>query len=174
MELTTDIILQGTAWNTAIEKLSNIFSTRTNYSIFLLCTAIGIMYDKRISKPEENGEETKNVPRNVLQNNDNGKLDFMYQAAILTTLTENITEEQRLELAFGDDEKDNNNQNKNGNKKMALLVEFANYGVTELVKYIGETQLESMDNIKDFLESTVEGRNFDIDALPDDVLLDDE
>ena len=51
---------------------------------------------------------------------------------------------------------------------MALLVEFANYGVTELVKYIGETQLESMDNIKDFLESTVEGRNFDIDALPDD------
>ena len=29
-----------------------------------------------------------------------------------------------------------------------------------------------MENIKNFLVSTVEGRNLDIDALPDDILLD--
>ena len=37
---------------------------------------------------------------------------------------------------------------------------------------MGDTTLETMNNLKDFLESSVEGRNFDIDALPDDILLD--
>lgn len=31
MELTTDVLLKGTAWNTAIEHLGKIFKTRTNY-----------------------------------------------------------------------------------------------------------------------------------------------
>jgi hypothetical protein len=31
-----------------------------------------------------------------------------------------------------------------------------------------------MENIKNFLLSTVEVRNLDIDALPDDILLDEE
>ena len=30
-----------------------------------------------------------------------------------------------------------------------------------------------IDSIRDFLVSTIEGRNFDIDALPDDILLDE-
>ena len=30
-----------------------------------------------------------------------------------------------------------------------------------------------MENIKNFLVATVEGRNLDIDALPDDLLLED-
>ena len=57
--------------------------------------------------------------------------------------------------------------------KPGFLAEFANYGVTELVKHIGKTPIESMDSIRDFLVSTIEGRNFDIDALPDDILLDE-
>ena len=32
---------------------------------------------------------------------------------------------------------------------------------------------DNEENIKNFLTSTVEGRNLDIDALPDDLLLDD-
>ena len=92
MEIKSDIPLKGTAWNTAISNLSEIFATRTNYSLFMLCLSIGVMYDKRIESPEENGEETRSVPRNVISNNDNGKLDFCFQAAILSTLTEKITE----------------------------------------------------------------------------------
>lgn len=161
MEIKSDIPLKGTAWNTAISNLSEIFTTRTNYSLFMLCLSIGVMYDKRIENPEENGEETRSVPRNVISNNDNGKLDFCFQAAILSTLTETITEEQRLELAFGE---------KSDFNKISFLLSFANFGAEKLASLVGDTPLESMDNIKNFMVSTVEGRNLEIDALPIDEL----
>lgn len=162
MEITTDIALKGTEWAKAVENLSPIFRTRTRYSLYMLALSIGIMYDKRIEKPEENGEEPTSVPRNVLQNNDNGKLDFMFQAAILSTSTESMSEDERLNLAFGE---------KTDFKRLDFLTQYANFGVTKLNECIGESILETMDNIKNFLFSTVEGRNLDIDSLPDDILL---
>lgn len=166
MEITSDIQLKGTAWNDAIIGLSEIFTTRTHYSLFMLALSIGIMYDKRIEAPEGNGEEVKSVPRNVINNNDNGKLDFYFQAAILSTLTENLTEEERLELAFGENSDFN---------KLAFLVQYANYGATKLANLVGSTTLETMDNVKNFMVSTVEGRNFEIDALPlDDLVIFEE
>ena len=161
MEITTDISLKGTAWNIAIENLSDIFKTRPNYMIYMLSLSIGIMYDKRVLEPEENGEDVKSVPRNVINNNDNGKLDFYFQAAILSTLTETLDEEERLELAFGEKAEFN---------KVSFLVSFANFGVEKLVEQLGDNELETMESIKNFLVSTVEGRNFDIDALPIDDL----
>jgi len=165
MELTTDVSLRGTAWNTAIDNLSLIFRTRTHYSLYMLALAIGVMYDRRIERPEENGEDVRNVPRNVLQNNDNGKLDFIFQAAILSTTTEQFSEEERLDLAFGE---------KSDFKKIDFLTQFANFGITKLVELLGNSSVETMDNIKNFLVSTVEGRNLDIDALPDELLLEEE
>ncbi|MCC8174482.1 MAG: hypothetical protein LIO65_09035 [Odoribacter sp.] len=165
MEVTTDIMLRGTAWNTAIANLSSIFTTRTHYSIFMLSLSIGVMYDKRIENPQEDGEEPKSVPRNVIRNNDNGKLDFIFQAAILSTSTEDLKEDERLNLAFGDTV---------DFKKIDFLTQFANFGVTKLVELVGASDEESMENIKNFLASTVEGNNFDIDSLPDEILLDDE
>lgn len=165
MEITTDVYLRGTAWNRAIDELSSIFKTRTHYMLYILSLTIGIMYDQRIEKPVEENEEVKSVPRNVIRNNDNGKLDFMFQAAILSTTTEDFSEEERLDLAFGE---------KTEFKRIDFLTQFANFGVTKLVELIGDTPLESMENIKNFLFSTVEGRNLDIDALPDDILLDEE
>lgn len=162
MEITTDVLLRGAEWDRAISSLGEIFKTRTNYSIYMLCVAIGIMYDKRIEKPEENNEEPRTVPRNVLQNNDNGKLDFIFQAAILSTKTEDFSEEERLNLAFGE---------KSDFNRMAFITQFANFGVTKLTELIGASTIESMENIKNFFSSTVEGRNFDIDTLPDDILL---
>ena len=166
MEITTDINLRGTVWNVAIEKLSEIFKTRPNYMVYMLSLSIGIMYDQRVDKlPAEEGEDVKTVPRNVIRNNDNGKLDFMFQAAILSTTTEQFSEEERLDLAFGE---------KTDFKKIDFLTQFANFGVTKLVEQIGETAIESMECIKNFLVSTVEGRNLEIDALPDDILLNED
>ena len=167
MEITTDIHLKGNAWNKAITNLSDIFAGRPHYSLFMLGLAIGIMYDKRIGVPEDDGEDsTKDVPRNVIRNNDNGKLDFCFQAAILSTLTEAFSEDERLELAFGE---------KTDFNKIGFLLEFANYGATKLAELVGSTPLESMDNIKNFMVATVEGRNFEIDALDfDDIDLFDE
>lgn len=156
MEIRSDIRLKGIAWDTAINKLSNIFSTRTNYTIFMLSLAIGIMYDKRVTKLEEGSEDEHSVSRNVINNNDNGKLDFYFQTAILTTTTECISEENRLELAFGDGLEF---------EKANFLMQFANFGVTKLIELIGDTDLESMDKIKNFMVASVEGRNFDIDEL---------
>ncbi len=165
MELTTDVMLRGTAWSNAIDKLSPIFKSRPHYMIYMLAMSIGIMYDQRIERPADGDEDPKSVPRNVLRNNDNGKLDFMFQAAILSTSTESITEEGRLELAFGEKTEFN---------KIGFLTQFANFGVTKLEELIGDSTLESMENMKNFLVSTVEGRNLEIDTLPDDILLSDE
>ncbi len=164
MEITNDIYLRGTIWSKSIDAFSSIFRTRPHYMIFMLALSIGIMYDKRISKPSGDTDNIKTVPRNVIRNNENGNLDFMFQAAILTTRTENFSEEERLELAFGE---------KSDFNKMSFLLEYANYGITKLYEQKGETDLESMTNIKDFLTSTVKGNNFEINALPDDVLLED-
>lgn len=167
MVIKSDINLKGTAWSEAIEKLSSIFATRTHYSLFMLCLAIGIMYDKRSEEPEDNGEEVKSVPRNIVNNNDNGKLDFYFQAAILSTLTEQFSEDERLELAFGENAEFN---------KIGFLTSYANFGATKLISLIGSTEIETMDNIKNFFVSTIEGRNFEIDPLPveDLVLTDDD
>ena len=158
MEITTDIALRSTAWDQAIDALSPLFKPRSQYSIYMLALSIGIMYDRRIASDED---YRHSVPRNVLQNNDNGKLDFMFQAAILSTTTESFTEDERLELAFGE---------KTDFKKIDFLTQFSNFGVTKLVEHIGASPIESMENIKNFLAATVEGNNFDIDALPDDLL----
>ena len=88
MEMTRDVYLRGTAWKQASEKLSAIFKRRPHYMLYMLSMAIGIMYDRRIEKLPENGEETISIPRNVFVNNDNGKMGFMFQAAVLSTTTE--------------------------------------------------------------------------------------
>ncbi len=163
MEITSDIILKGEEWDKAMTNLSPIFANRTHYEIFMLSLSVGILYDKRIEKFSETEQYEKTVPRNVLQNNDNGKLDTFFQAAILSTTTESYTEDQRLDLAFGD--KPNPEFN-----KLKFLVEFANFGVTKLNELVGSTTLETMDNIRGFVLQTVEGHNLEIDSLPDDIL----
>lgn len=167
MDFRSDVILKGIAWDQTIRKLSSIFSSRPYFNIYLLSMAIGIMYDKRIEKLEESVDsEPYNVPRTVLiKQNMDGRIDFMYQAAILTSQTVDYDEDQRLEMAFGD--------NVEGIKKIDFLTEFANFGASKLAEKVGSSDLESMENIKNFLVSTLEGRNFDIDALTDEDLYDD-
>lgn len=165
MELTSDVILKGSEWVQAWEALSSIFSTRPNYSIFMLSLSIGIMYDRRIAILAQNSEEDeKTVTRNIIHNNDNGKLDIMFQTAILSTTTETLSEDDRMELAFGE---------KGQFNRIGFLTQFANFGVTKLLELIGTSQLETMENVKNFLVSTVEGRNLEIDSLPDDMLLEE-
>lgn len=164
MEITSDIILKGEEWDKAMTSFSPIFANRPHYEIFMLSLSIGILYDKRIEKLNLVDQFEKTVPRNVLQNNDNGKLDTFFQTAILSTTTENLTEDQRLDLAFGD--KPNPDFN-----KIHFLVQFANFGVTKLNELVGATILETMDNIKNFVVQTVEGRNLEIDSLTDDILI---
>ena len=163
MELTTDIILKSSTWIDCIQKLGGIFKRRTNYDLFMLALSIGIMYDQR-KTCEGSNEGFPSVPRNVLQNNDNGKLDFMFEAAILSTKTVDLDEKNRLELAFGE---------KTDFNKVAFLTEFANYGIEKIAELIGDNDIDTMEKIKGFAASSVEGTNFEIDSLPQDILLED-
>lgn len=171
MVIKSDILLKGFAWDTLIRDLKPIFNTRTNYSLYILCLAIGIMYDQRLAKMEGEEEvEKHSVPRNIISNNDNGKFDFYFQAAILSTTTEDFSEDQRLEYAFGEEDF---LVGKFELRKIEFLTEFANFGATILVEKIGDTNIVSMDQILRFLAATVEGNNLDINALPDDLIYDD-
>ena len=160
MDIRSDVPLRGVAWDTAINNYTGIFEPRTQYMLFMLALAVGIMYDKRIAVPEGSDEyNSRSVPRNVIVSNDHGKLDFYFQAAILSTSTEDLTEEKRLQLAFGDDTE---------YKKIDLMVEFANFGVTKLLEEVGGTPVETMENLMNFLTATVEGHNLEIDALTEE------
>lgn len=164
MVISSDILLRGKEWNVVIDTFSNIFKTRTNFSIYLLALSIGVVYDQRIERLEETGYDVKSVSRTVI-NNEGGMLDHLFEAAILSTTTESFAEERRLDLAF-----DNENTDFN---KIAFLTQFANFGVTKLMELIGDTDEESMENIKNFLVRTFEGENLDIDDIPDDYIVDD-
>ncbi len=160
MDIRSDVPLRGVAWDTAINNYTGIFEPRTQYMLFMLALAVGIMYDKRIAVPEGSDEyNSRSVPRNVIVSNDHGKLDFYFQAAILSTSTEDFSEEQRLQLAFGDDTE---------YKKIDLMVEFANFGITKLLEEVGGTPVETMENLMNFLTATVEGHNLEIDALTEE------
>lgn len=168
MEITTDVILKGEDWARAIDELGDLFNyrNRINYNLFIVSAAIGIMYDEFIEKPAKSEQmNPRFVPRNVLLNEEQetNQLDLMFQTAILNTKKVDLTESERLELAFGD---------KSDFKKLEFLTGFANYGVTKLLDCIGVGELETMDNIRKFLNLTVEGENLEIDDISDEMLFD--
>ncbi len=169
MELITskDVILRGTAWDKAIEAYSSIFKSRPFYNLFLLAASIGIIYDKRIEKLEENGEQPRTLPRNVIDNQEriDHRFDVMAQTVILQSKTLNYSDDERMKIAFDDQDTRVN--------ALDILEEFANFGVTKLVEQIGATEIETMENLKDFLAASVEGSNFDIDSIPDEDILDE-
>ena len=164
IRLKSDIPLKGDAWVNAIDSLSDIFKERTNYNIFLMSTVIGILYDKQIEELTYTDETNAppSVPRNVFNTASSDIFDYLFQTAILTTKTVEYDETERLDLAFNDKRTEYN--------RIQLLVKFANYGVTKLLELVGDDNLETMENIKNFLTSTVEGTNWDIDDLVIDEL----
>lgn len=166
MEMTTtsDVILRGTAWDKAVIAYSDIFKSRPYYNLFILSASIGIIYDIRLDKLPEEGEQPKTLPRNVIDNQEriDRRIDLMAQTAVLNSSTLDYSEEDRLQIAF--DEQDKRIH------ALDLLQQFANFGVTKLVELIGATEIETMENLKDFLVMTAEGVNFDIDSISDEEL----
>lgn len=156
--ITSDVLLKGETWEFVIEKLQpSIF--KTQYGVYALAIAIGIMYDKQLSFAGDD-QEQRYVPRTMLYQRKE-ELEILFQTAILTTDTVDFTEDQRLELAFG------NSKMKDFNE-MQFLTKFANYGATVLKEKIADESIETMENIKNLITSTVEGTNFDLDPLSDD------
>lgn len=166
MEINSDVILKGNNWRIALSKFDKILTQRLQpiYSLYALCISIGIMYDKQLSIGGEDLEEDTplNVPRTVLHPH-NSDLDFMFQTAILTSKNVSFSDEERIKLAF-----DPNCDIKFN--KFDFLTSFANYGVGKLLEHICDDQIETMEHLKEFLASSVEGYNMDLFSIQDDDL----
>lgn len=165
MEITGDVILKGSNWRKALNAFAPFFPQhlQPNYSIYTISIAIGIMYDKQLDiAGEENDVDKENrpsVPRTVLHPHNN-ELDFLFQTAILTSNLVDFAREDRMKLAFSPncDIKFN---------RFEFLTKFANFGVGRLLQEASDDNIETMENIKKFISSTVEGYNYDINTITD-------
>lgn len=168
MEITTDVTLKGGCWRKALEAFAPFFpqSLQPNYSIYAISMSIGIMYDKQLDMAGDETDEERDsrptVPRTVLHPH-NTDLDFLFQSAILTSEWVDFSEEERMKLAFNPscDIKIN---------KLEFLTKFANFGVTKLLEQSTDEPVDTMERLKKFLASTVEGYNYEIDSISDDDL----
>ena len=163
-KITADVILKGEIWEQVFNSLQpTIF--KTQYGVYALCMAIGIMYDKQMTFEDVDTDEQRYVPRTMLYQK-KAELELLFQTAILTSENVDFDEDKSLELAFGHTIKDFN--------EMQFLTRFANFGATILKEKIADDPLETMENLKDFITSTFEGTNFDIDPLSEDEIDIDE
>lgn len=170
MEITSDVALKGGLWRKALQAFAPFFpqSLQPNYSIYVLSMSIGIMYDKQLDMAgEEVEDETRpSVPRTVLHPH-NTDLDFLFQSAILTSTTVTFTEDERMNLAFNPDCTIQFN-------RLEFLTKFANFGVTKLLEQSSNEPVETMEQIKKYLASIIEGYNYEIDSISDeDIGIDD-
>ena len=169
MELTTDASLRGPIWAETLDKLrGTVFETY--WDVYALCISIGMMYDCQIESdamvPAGYEAEPRSVPRNMLGHAQNkALLEFMLQTALVTTKHLDMTEEERLELAFGSDKMLEFNP-------VAFLTKYANYGVTKLNEVISDSEdVELLEQLMTFLNATYEAG---VGVLDDDVDLDDD
>ncbi len=168
MEIAGDVSLKGSNWRKAIEGFAPFLplSLQPNYSLYTLSIAIGIMYDKQLDiAGDENDIEKESrpaVPRSILYSH-NTELDFLFQTAILTSKLIDYDEDTRMKIAFGQDSDIKFN-------KFEFLSKFANFGVGKLLEQLSDDNIETMENIKKFISSSVEGYNYELDEISEDDL----
>lgn len=147
MYITTQIVLKGDIWDTAeviLEKQLNLFSRKIDY--FIVACTIGILEDEVIVNT---GEGNNSIPRSVLIQPDIAKtLEFMYQNAILTSKHVNLTESERISMAFDGDYQVPDTFSIN-----TFLANFANYGISKIMEISVENEIESLDGLVTIIET---------------------
>lgn len=160
MELKTDAILRGPIWAEILERLvTKVF--KTYWDVYALSIAIGIMYDSQIESedmvPDGYEADPKSVPRTVLGHSQNkALLELMLQSAMITTKHLNYTEDERLEIAFGN-EKGETKDKKYDFNPISFLTKYANYGASKIKEVIEDTDdIEMLEALMTFLNTTYE------------------
>jgi hypothetical protein len=154
MQITTDVSLRGPVWAEMLDLLvTDIFARY--WDLYALSISIGMMYDGQIENddmvPSGYKENPRLIPRNVLiQNKNKSLLEFMLQAAMITTKHVDFSEQERLEIAFSSKVIDDFNP-------MHFLTKYANYGILKIKDAIGDaTDVELMQEFRDFLDGIYE------------------
>ncbi len=192
MELKSDIECKGSVWykvghGYGYNEAPVFFDTL--WGVFKTCIAIGIMYNSQIDDEDmDDGEgEKMSIPRTMFNRN-SAEMDMFFQSAILTTTCVNLSEKDRLYLAFVDglsvEELDDDEREdlRNGVSEQALkfdkikfLKGFANYGATRLLECLDNSDSMTMENIADFLNASYNGETEELIKLKEiDMLIDDD
>ena len=143
MQITTDVSLRGPVWAEMLDLLvTDIFARY--WDLYALSISIGMV-------PSGYKENPRLIPRNVLiQNKNKSLLEFMLQAAMITTKHVDFSEQERLEIAFSSKAVEDFNP-------MHFLTKYANYGILKIKDAIGEaTDVELMQEFRDFLDGIYE------------------
>lgn len=207
MEIRSDIALKGDAWANAIDELvsktrgdrmwtasiengdSKFFDTQ--WALFKVCLAIGILYDRRIEElpksAEVEEEGNRSIPRNMVANHA-ADMNYFFNAAILTTNTTSLNETDRLYLAFSEEITEEEMEGEDIEvvrhgvseealkfDKVGFLIGFANYGVTKICEQIDNNINVTMENISEFLIMSYQGETPELREMREvEDILDDE
>lgn len=161
MVIASDIILRGEIWKQVAEDYSVFFKQRPHYDIFLISVAIGVVYDIQEDTVDDRKDIDISIPRNVF-NNRSEPFDKLIQTALLTSTNIDMTDEERLKLAFSGEKDDFD--------RVGFLIKFANFGVKKLTELKGIDDLETMENLKNFIIGTAEGNNYEIEEIKQDAI----
>jgi hypothetical protein len=152
MQITADVTLKGPVWAEMLDLLVTEYIP-TYMDLYALSISIGMMYDGQIETdemvPTGYKENPRSIPRNVLiQNKNKSLLEFMLQAAIITTKYVEFTEQERLEIAFSEKVIDKFSP-------IQFLTKYANYGIVKLKEAIGDAvDVELMQKLNAYLDDT--------------------
>jgi hypothetical protein len=154
MQISTDVALKGPVWAEMLDRLvDEVFDT--NWAVYSLCISIGMMYDKQIASddmvPSDYSDNPRYIPRLVLNSSKNKPLlEFMLQAALVTTKHVDYLEQERLEYAFSE-------KSDIPFKPMVFLTQYANYGVTKLKEALADSaDVELLEALSNFLTTIYE------------------
>lgn len=154
MQITADVTLKGPVWAEMLDLLVTEYIP-TYMDLYALSISIGMMYDGQTETdamlPAGYKENPRSIPRNVLiQNKNKSLLEFMLQAAIITTKHVEFTEQERLEIAFSEKSIDKFSP-------IQFLTKYANYGIVKIKEAIGDAQdVELMQKMMSFLDDIYE------------------
>ncbi len=169
MELRSDIVLKGDSWYKANQGCVGKFFD-TQWGLFKVCLSIGILYDSQQEDDKSaDAEEGINIPRNMFNRNA-AEMQFFFQSAILTSNTVNLSEKDRLYLAFSGDISEDEMEGEDyetlrkGISQEALsfdwasfLKRFANYGATKISECVTNNDSETMENLMEFMNASYKG-----------------
>lgn len=160
----------------------------TQWGIFKICLAIGILYDRQLDDEESDLEEDGlNIPRTMF-NRYEAEMQFFFQTAILTSRCVELSERDRLYLAFSEEISAEELEGEDADllklgvsekafkfNKIDFLRRFANYGAQKINKCLSSNDLETMEKLMDFLNASYKGETEELKALMEvESLLDDE
>lgn len=189
MEIKSDIICKGEAWykvgkGYGYNEKPKFFNTF--WASFKLCMAIGILYDKQLDDSDGDEEEKMTVPRTMFNRYDE-EMKFFFQSAILSSNCVELSEKDRLYLAFSEDITEDEMEGEDyatltkGISEAALkfdrvlfLKKFANYGATRLANLLSEVDSETMENLADFLIDSYNGETEDLIRMKEVEMLEEE